>query len=579
MELLDQVAQWLTTPYAAFGVSALIALWALVAFGRFRGRLKPFFGEMRRLCALLESTATERDFASRFSEIDALASETEVMRYTWPEFKETLLYPSLASEDQSLLNPYGADAYFSRDNLLTERINLRLYNAVPNLLTGAGILGTFIGLVAGIHLASGNLANPDQAQEALGSLLGGASLAFLTSVAGLLSSIVFSWREKHWVHAFENLRQRWVSGLDKRLRRLTLERLGVESLEQSRTQTRVLQDFSEQLAFQLTAALEQTVPKALDEKVTGPLTSALQRVTDAVDQLARNQAKTNDDTLREIVERFSTSITAAAGTEMREFAESIKTMSTQLAGQVQAVADQQEAVRRQSQASVTQLADVFRQGAEGLQDKVRQSVDEILDGLSTTIGEMSGRLDAAMGRMSAHLDNTSDAFGRAVGELSGSVSEIGTILTGAKQLMAYLDQVTASARQANAALERTGASLGQTADALKTSAEAGGETARQLQNAVNTLGEGLESFAAIQGELTQGWTEYRQRFERLDESLGKTFGELEQGLQRFATSIHQFMTDLDTEVGRITNSLGGAVTELGDRIEDLTEAMARDEAR
>lgn len=578
MEHFDQVARWLTTAYGAFGVSSLIVLWAVVAFWRFRRRLKPFFGEMRQLCAALEATTGEQDFAARFAEIDELAKTTALLRHQWGEFKETLVYPSLASEEQVLYNSQSAGAFFSRDNLLTERINLRLYNALPNLLTGAGILGTFVGLVAGIHLAGNSLADPDQAQAALGDLLGGASLAFLTSIAGLVSSIIFSWREKHWVHGFENLRQRWVAGLDNRLRRLTLERLGSETLEQSRLQSRVLQDFTEQLAFQLTAALEQTVPRALDEKVTAPLTEALQRVTDAVADLARNQARANDDTLRELVERFSTSVTAAAGTEMREFAGAVKTMSAQLENQIQAVASQQEAVRRQSEESVSQLADVFRQGAGELQDKVRQSVDEILEGLSTTIGEMSGRLDDAMGRMSAHLDNTSDAFSRAVGDLTGSVSEINSILTGARQLMGYLDQVTASARQANGALERTGEGLAATAEAIRASAESGGETARQLQTAVSSLGEGLEAFGAMQAELTTAWSEYRQRFERLDESLGRTFGELEEGLQRFATSIHQFMTDLDGEVGKITNSLGGAVTELGDRIEDLTETLAREQA-
>lgn len=484
MDYVDRLARLLTNSYGALAVSSLIILWAAMAFRRFRRRLVPLFGDMRRLCEALESTVGEEDFAARFGEIDALATETTLTRHLWAEFKETLVYPSLGSEHRVLLNSETAGAFFSRDSLLTERINLRLYNAIPNLLTGAGILGTFIGLVAGIHLASNSLADPDQAKAAIADLLGGASLAFLTSIAGLLSSIVFSWREKHWVHGFENLRQRWVSGLDDRLHRVTLERLGTESLEQARAQTRVIQGFTEQLAFQITAALEKTVPKALDERVTAPLTAALQRVTDAVDQLARNQARASDDTLRELVQSFSTSITAAAGTEMREFAQAIKTMSAQLEGQVQAVATQQEAVRRQSEESVTQLAEVFRQGAEGLQDKVRQSVDEILEGLSTTISEMSGRLEDAMGRMSSQLDNTSAAFSSSVKDLSGSVSEITSILTGAKELMAYLDQVTAAARQANASLERTGQVLSQTAEAIKSSAESGGQAARQLQAAV-----------------------------------------------------------------------------------------------
>jgi hypothetical protein len=59
------------------------------------------------------------------------------------------------------------------------------------------ILGTFIGLVAGIYLASTNLASDNivLAKQAMQQLLHGASLAFITSIFGLSSSIVFSWRE------------------------------------------------------------------------------------------------------------------------------------------------------------------------------------------------------------------------------------------------------------------------------------------------------------------------------------------------------------------------------------------------
>ncbi|TOQ08322.1 hypothetical protein CGH04_20465, partial [Vibrio parahaemolyticus] len=68
---------------------------------------------------------------------------------------------------------------------------MRYFNSVPNKLTGLGILGTFLGLVAGIYLASSGIGsnNIDEAKGALSHLLDGASLAFLTSIAGLITSM------------------------------------------------------------------------------------------------------------------------------------------------------------------------------------------------------------------------------------------------------------------------------------------------------------------------------------------------------------------------------------------------------
>lgn len=55
------------------------------------------------------------------------------------------------------------------------------------VLTTLGALGTFVGLVMGVHSASSGLASPDpsQAVASISDLLAGAELAFLTSIFGL----------------------------------------------------------------------------------------------------------------------------------------------------------------------------------------------------------------------------------------------------------------------------------------------------------------------------------------------------------------------------------------------------------
>jgi hypothetical protein len=44
-------------------------------------------------------------------------------------------------------------------------VNLRLLHAMPNYLTGFGILGTFVGLAAGISLANQGLASPSSVRS------------------------------------------------------------------------------------------------------------------------------------------------------------------------------------------------------------------------------------------------------------------------------------------------------------------------------------------------------------------------------------------------------------------------------
>ena len=83
--------------------------------------------------------------------------------------------------------------YLNDASIIFPEISFSFYQSVPNLLTGLGILGTFIGLAFGVGAASSGLASsmPSEITASLQQLLDGASLAFLTSICGISSSILF----------------------------------------------------------------------------------------------------------------------------------------------------------------------------------------------------------------------------------------------------------------------------------------------------------------------------------------------------------------------------------------------------
>ena len=572
---LETAARSLTSLQGVAILCSGIGLWALYAYVKLSLRLRPMRVEMKRLCRLLSSIDNDEDLVGRFAEVDELASASRVLGHQWSEFRETLIDPAIGDSSQVLYNSQRAGDFFSRDSLLGEQINLRMFNAMPNLLTGAGILGTFVGLVAGIYLAGTGLADPTKAQAALGDLLAGASLAFLTSIVGLTSSLLFSSAEKHQLHEFEKLRQFWVNGLDGKLRRISLERLTRDTLTESQRQTELLSSFTEQLAFQLTEALERTVPKALETQVGKPLTEAITRLQASVDQMAQNQAQTNEDTLREIVSKFSDSITGAAGEEMREFGQTMKLMSGQLSEQIRAISEQQDAIRQQSTESVTELTRVFREGAAGLQEQVAGSVDTMLAGLDTTLKDMTAQLDAAGKRMAIQLSATATAFGNTVGTLNDSVGEIHNILLNANNLMSYTDQLIASVRQSlGKATEVTG-SLEAAAQMLQDTGAKGADAAASLDRSGQRVAEAASAFQESQAQMLASWEDYRGRFEAVDRSLAQAFQEMDTGLQRYTAFMSEFVKHLDEHTSAIASSLAGAVGDLNGGIEDLTDTVSR----
>ena len=73
--------------------------------------------------------------------------------------------------------------------------------AMPGILTGIGILFTFLGLTVGV--AGLDPTDADQLTFGVKKLLGGMSLAFLTSIAGIGTALWWTWRHKRVAMFFE----------------------------------------------------------------------------------------------------------------------------------------------------------------------------------------------------------------------------------------------------------------------------------------------------------------------------------------------------------------------------------------
>lgn len=79
---------------------------------------------------------------------------------------------------------------YINEEFLSVRTWRGLTQQIPGTLTGLGILGTFIGLITGI--GSIGFSTVDAALESISALLAGIEMAFYTSIAGVILSILFN---------------------------------------------------------------------------------------------------------------------------------------------------------------------------------------------------------------------------------------------------------------------------------------------------------------------------------------------------------------------------------------------------
>lgn len=150
------------------------------------------------------------------------------------------------------------------------KLSSGFYQALPNLLTGIGILGTFLDLAAGVGSASAGLSSgdPSEITGSLHHLLSGAALAFWTSIVGISCSLPFLVAERLATGHLHLALDTWVGAIESRLERGAPEGVALRQLDEARRAREQLEHFNTELVFALEQALEEKSANRLSPQLT-----------------------------------------------------------------------------------------------------------------------------------------------------------------------------------------------------------------------------------------------------------------------------------------------------------------------
>ena len=243
------------------------------------------------------------------------------------------------NEDQEVV--YKTDdssLFFGEDRLLDQHLNLRFWNSVPALLVGFGILGTFVGLVWGLIPFGGiDFTEITEIGNAIKELLSGVSTAFVTSVWGMVTSLLFNglekWRIGRVSQAIANLQR----ALDKLFTLTTQEQSSFRQEDELKQQTKALKSFSTDLANEITGAMAQgrqeiiqelhNAPEAFSNAMAEQLEPSLISLNNAIEELRQQREESSTDAIQRLVEEFRESLSGSATAQLEELAETVRSAS------------------------------------------------------------------------------------------------------------------------------------------------------------------------------------------------------------------------------------------------------------
>ncbi|MBF0461147.1 MAG: hypothetical protein HQL87_07110 [Magnetococcales bacterium] len=247
--MLDWTLQLLNHAWAPWATVGFLLLWGGVHWFALQGHFfRPLHRQLVEMRRQLEETPEEPiAFAARYAEVQESFAKYRLLAPAWSAFSKTLVVSPVRGTP--LRGSRDPSHFFNANDLMGREAAQYYYRTIPNLLLGVGVLLTLIGLVAAIHFTIRGMASGDlyATQSALMGLLNAASVKFLSSIAGYSIALFFTWEEKRQKHRLEResllLGQLWL----ERIEWTGDDRMGRDQLQETRAQSRHLQEIADRL--------------------------------------------------------------------------------------------------------------------------------------------------------------------------------------------------------------------------------------------------------------------------------------------------------------------------------------------
>lgn len=431
-----------------------------------------------------------------------------------------------------------------------------MIDAAPGLLTSIGILGTFLGLVLGLYAA--RAAGTAEMPMDIEGLMAGLSVSFISSVVGLMCSIVVTLvsrsADARVMGALSDTLLRLDRSVVRRPQQKILEDLLVEQSESRGALQTLKTDLSEAIERALNAAVEQHLAPTFQR-----LEAHTAEMKDATLSLADGSAQRQVEGMSMIVSEFKQQMDdaighqlAAAGQQLLAYADAQRRITDDFSASTQ---DFSSAIDRLEDTTdgQTSLAEAFRAAmaaginvSEGFNSAAAQlaaaaphlqEASQVAEQMTVqahdAIGTLSEQQSASLARATQHTEAFFEGLQRQSDRLEASWGKMSSTLD------ANLAGLTGNLRDAATRLESASKLLNAGAagakDAAGTTASVMREQAYLQQKVEASLGE-----AAKLGSIVA--------------ASANSMGELQRQLTADQTRLHEIMNGLQQVTQRQSKS-------------------------
>ena len=452
----------------------------------------------------------------KYEEIDNKVLKIEIIANVWREFSETLLKIPEKDGKIRVYNIVNSNAFFNEVNL-TEKININLYKSIPSILTGLGIMGTFIGIMYGLSKIDLGTSNISHLKSGIEHLLGGADTAFATSIWGIGTSILFIILKKSRLNRISNKILQLQNSIDKLFIQKKAEHFLMDILYENKQQTAEIKSFKSDIIIAIANGIDQLADdirnldssiKGLQQEITVLLEKQIKEITSANSENFKNLK----ELLEELKESGSKTIIEALKTTTKSEMNSFKELLIMLNKNISNIST-----------SLEDHAELFKENYNQFKNLLVH-LNDILE-KSGTIWERSNSCLEQYQEFFDILNNQVDYF-RIIIDKFEKINE-----------------------------------------KLETTVEHSNNTTEKF---ISSLNQSLTKFIQISDKTKESWEAYDRNFGNIREELDETFEKLKEGLSEYSEILG---SNLENVLKKFDNYLGEGVNKLSQLVGSLQELL------
>ena len=497
-------------------------------------------------------------FAERQGINEKMASRANYGRL-WQEFDE-----SLVCAGEHLYNTLDASHFFNHYSLARGLTDNRLLAAVPSFLTAIGVIGTFAGLQIGLgeikDAGFGSVdSGVDEIKAGIGGMIAGAAIAFMTSVWGIGSSVVFNFVEKILERSIRASISRLQNRIDSLYQRLTAEKSLADIEGHNRESRKIMQTLAEKIGEKMQEALIESTDK-ISESLVESLESILRP---NIENLVDNANAGAETALTKLVERFMEGMRHEGqrqGEQMNAAAANVQgaldNMNEGLNGFVQRLDQQMDSIAERN-----------RDVMQGVQNRLAEQIDmqqqqanQRDQALHSHIGQLQSSQESLSNNLNQMITTQTSQQQSMLGQILDTAGEVEAMANHNRDVGNQLGQTAnAFAEQVNA-LRELSQSLRDASTALAGDIRRATQVAQTLMQQNQRIGARSEEMLAETGKLSQSLSAATDTLKQTAQQSTEGLQQVERHFQALTERLQQHSTDFSEKVKQLLSDYADQVT-------------------